>query len=194
MNHTGTITLYTERLILRRFTENDAPAMFANWAADREVTQYLPWKEYKSLAETQDYLREVTERYASPDFYEWCVVLKETGEPVGSCGAVQVNDDLRAVGLGCCLSRKVWGLGLAPEATQAMLRHFFETVGAARISAAHHEPNLKSGRVMQKCGMTYEGTLRKNAKDKNGNLVNTCVYSVLAEEYFARQKNVERQI
>lgn len=189
MNHTGTITLYTERLILRRFTENDAPVMFENWAADEKVTQYLPWKEYKSLSETQDYLREVTARYASPDFYEWCIVLKETGEPVGSCGAVQVNDDLRAVGLGCCLSRKVWGLGLAPEATQAMLRHFFETVGAERISAAHHEPNLKSGRVMQKCGMTYEGTLRKNAKDKNGDLVNTCVYSVLAEEYFSRQKN-----
>lgn len=41
MNHKGTVTLETERLILRRFTMDDAEAMFRNWASDPEVTKYL---------------------------------------------------------------------------------------------------------------------------------------------------------
>jgi len=41
MNHKGTVTLETERLILRRCTLDDAEAMFQNWASDDEVTKYL---------------------------------------------------------------------------------------------------------------------------------------------------------
>ena len=43
MKHIGTKTYETERLILRPFTEDDAEAVFHNWASDDEVTKYLTW-------------------------------------------------------------------------------------------------------------------------------------------------------
>lgn len=43
MPHTGTLPLFTQRLLLRRFTLQDAPAMFAGWAKDEEATRWLRW-------------------------------------------------------------------------------------------------------------------------------------------------------
>ena len=48
MNHIGTKTIETERLILRQFTVEDSQAMFENWASDDEVTKYLTWPTHTS--------------------------------------------------------------------------------------------------------------------------------------------------
>nr|MCR5718910.1 N-acetyltransferase [Oscillospiraceae bacterium] len=37
LNHTGTETFTTERLILRKFAYADAESMLRNWAADAQV-------------------------------------------------------------------------------------------------------------------------------------------------------------
>ena len=50
LNHKGTKTIETERLILRQFTMADAPAMYRNWASDPEVTEFLTWPTHASEA------------------------------------------------------------------------------------------------------------------------------------------------
>jgi len=55
-------------------------------------------------------------------------------------------------------------------------------VDAQRIESQHDPLNVASGRVMQKCGMTCEGTLRK-ADWNNQGLVDACMYSILRSEY-----------
>lgn len=64
-----------------------------------------------------------------------------------------------------------------------MIRFFFEEVGAQRIESQHDPENPGSGRVMQKCGLQYEGTLRK-ADWSNRGIVDACMYALLAEDYF----------
>ena len=49
MKHCGTQTIETERLLLRRFSKNDAGAMYRNWASDPEVTKYLTWPAHTSV-------------------------------------------------------------------------------------------------------------------------------------------------
>ena len=49
MNHKGTIQLETERLILRRFSMNDADAMFKNWTSDPEVTKFMTWPTHQNV-------------------------------------------------------------------------------------------------------------------------------------------------
>lgn len=49
MNLIGTVTLETERLILRKTIESDAETMFYNWANDSRVTKYLTWYLYESV-------------------------------------------------------------------------------------------------------------------------------------------------
>jgi ribosomal-protein-alanine N-acetyltransferase len=56
LNHKGTITLETERLILRRFAMTDAEAMYANWCADPDVTKYLMWPTHGSIDESRKVL------------------------------------------------------------------------------------------------------------------------------------------
>ncbi len=188
MRHTGTVELETERLILRKFTREDAPKMFQNWASDPDVPRYMTWKAHKSVAETEAYLDSIVAKYPE-NWYEWCVVWKETGEPVGSVGCINPSEEVQSIEIGWCLSRLYWGRGIMPEAANRVLRHLFEEVGANRVSSCHFLENPKSGRVMQKIGMTCEGTLRQNAKDNEGNLVDVKVYSILREEW--RERNAQ---
>ena len=64
MRHTGTQTIATERLTLRRFTIEDAENMYYNWASDPEVTKYLTWQPHKSVEETTEILQQWEEDYS----------------------------------------------------------------------------------------------------------------------------------
>ena len=72
--------------------------------------------------------------------------------------------------------------GLAPEAVRALIRFGFERMGLNRIEARCIAGNTASARVMEKAGMTYEGTLREREKIQ-GELRNMKMYSVLRREY-----------
>lgn len=52
MNHKGTVTLETERLILRRFTANDVENAFKNWTSNDNVTKYLRWETHSDISVT----------------------------------------------------------------------------------------------------------------------------------------------
>ena len=60
MKHLGTQRLETERLVLRRFTMEDAQAMFENWASDPEVTKFLSWPTHQTIADSRSVLSEWT--------------------------------------------------------------------------------------------------------------------------------------
>ena len=93
LNHKGTKTIETDRLILRPFTMDAAPAMYRNWASDDIVTKHLPWPPPPSVEVTKMVLADWTASYAKDDYYQWAIVLKENGpEPIGSISAVHIHE------------------------------------------------------------------------------------------------------
>ena len=64
---------------------------------------------------------------------------------------------------------------------------FFREIGFDRIYTSHAGENPASGKVMQKCGMIYEGTMRQ-ALNKNAGLQDKVNYAILAEDYFTSRK------
>ena len=160
MNHTGTTQLHTERLTLRRFALDDAQAMFDNWASDAEVTRFLTWPAHATTDVSASVLESWVAQYDQPDFYQWAICLRETGEPVGSISVVSCQDEVSALEIGYCIGRRWWRQGITSEALQVVIDFLFTQVGALRICADHDSRNPNSGRVMRRCGMTYEGTLR----------------------------------
>lgn len=52
LNHVGTITLETDRLILRRLTIDDAENVYNNWTSDSEVSKYMRWQPHRCIEET----------------------------------------------------------------------------------------------------------------------------------------------
>lgn len=183
MRHVGTRQLETERLILRRFTIDDAAAMYANWASDDEVTRFLTWPPHANVEVSRAVLQDWVQSYAESSFYQWAIVPKDnTGAPVGSISAVEVNDDIDAVQIGYCIGKSWWRKGITSEALRAVMDFFFESVGANRVGCKHDPNNPHSGMVMQKCGMRYEGTMRGAARNNQG-ICDVCWYAMLRSDW-----------
>ncbi len=168
MNKPGTQRLETHRLILRRFRAEDAEDMFRNWASDPEVTRYLTWPAHSSVDITRMILADWISRYDDGTFFNWAIVWKETGEVIGNIAAVSVFEPLETAELGYCLGRAFWGRGIMPEALRAVNVWLLETAGLRRIIAHHDVNNPKSGRVMAKAGMTFEGILHSAGRNNQG--------------------------
>lgn len=182
MKHVGTQTIETERLTLRRFTTEDAQAMFDNWASDSEVTKFMTWPPYEKVEWAADYLKYVSDSYTAQDSYYWAIVLKELGEPVGAISVVAVSEDANWIEIGYCIGRDWWHQGITSEALAAVINYLFENTDANRIQATHDIRNVNSGKVMQKCGMKYEGTLRQHGRNNQG-ICDSAMYSILREEW-----------
>jgi ribosomal-protein-alanine N-acetyltransferase len=184
MTHKGTVTLETERLILRRFTLDDVDAMFKNWANDPEVTKYLTWQPHGNPENSREIIKSWIELYDKPDFYSWAIVLKSTGEAIGSISIVHKNDDIHMVHIGYCIGKALWRKGITSEALCQLVRFFFEDVGVNRIESRHDPRNPNSGAVMRKSGLVYEGTLRQADKNNQEGFCDACYYAILADDYF----------
>lgn len=183
MEHKGTVQIETKRLVLRRFIPEDARAMFDNWASSDAVTKYLTWPTHSSVEIAQWVVNDWVSHYEDPKYYQWAIVPKDFGQPIGSIAAVKVEDEVAMIEIGYCIGEKWWGKGIVTEAFQALIAFLFENVGVNRIQARHDSQNPASGRVMQKCGLTYEGTLRKADRNNTG-ICDACMYSILKDEYF----------
>lgn len=181
MNHPGTLPLETPRLLLRRFTLEDAAPMFHNWASDSAVTRFLVWPTHADVTETRRVLTDWTAQYKNPDQYLWAIVPKASGEPIGSIGVNSYDEKPMVAHIGYCIGQPWWGQGLTAEALSAVMTYLFDTVGMRRIDAWHDPRNPGSGAVMRKCGMRYEGTLRQ-ADWNNQGICDACCYALLAAD------------
>ena len=180
MNHCGTQRLKTKRLVLRRLTESDAEPMFRNWASDPEVTKYMTWPAHSSAEISRMVLESWVRDYSRPDFYQWAIELD--GEPIGSISVVEINEAANWVEIGYCIGKNWWHKGIMTEALNAVMKFFFEEVGANRVSAVHDPNNPHSGGVMRKCGMKYEGTNRGSARNNQG-VCDTAQYAILRSDW-----------
>jgi ribosomal-protein-alanine N-acetyltransferase len=171
--------LETESLLLRKMRLDDAQAMFA-YASDPEVTRYVLFETHRSVEDSEEFLRFAVEGYERGDFGGWGIVLKKSGAFIGTCG-VDVNYEHARAELGYVLSREHWGKGLMPEAVRAVIRFGFRRMELNRIQARCIAENTASERVMEKAGMTYEGTLRESEYIK-GAYRDMKLYSILRRE------------
>ena len=182
--HKGTQWLETPRLILRRAIMEDAEAMLRNWASDRSVTKFLTWPPHDSIAVTRMVLEDWISQYRQDNFYQWMIVLKEIGEPIGSISVVRQNDQVEEAEIGYCIGANWWHRGLMSEALAAVIRYLFTEVGMNRIAARHDPKNPHSGGVMRKCGMIYEGTNRACDRNNQG-ICDAAQYAILRRDWDA---------
>ena len=182
MKKTGTQTIETERLVLRRFVMEDAPDMYRNWASDPEVTRYLTWPAHTGPEITSMILKEWIPQYEQGDFFNWAIIYKENSETIGNISVVKVQESIDAADIGYCLGRAYWGRGIMPEALKAVIDWLIEEAGMNRVAATHDRNNPKSGKVMQKSGMQYEGVLRQAGRNNQG-ICDEVWYSILRSEW-----------
>ena len=147
--------LSTERLILRPWQDDDAPALF-RYAQDPAIGPMAGWPPHTSVENSLEIIRSV---FSAPETY--AMVLKESGEPVG-CAGMLFGDDVHSKAInqneaeiGYWIGVPYWGRGLTPEAVRLLLRRSFEELGFSAVWGSYYEGNLQSRRVMDKCGFRF---------------------------------------
>ena len=172
----------TERLILRRWHENDF-ADFYEFASDSEVMPLAGSKPVKKTAEAQ---KEFVRYMKKGDCF--AIVLKENNKAIGS---IKFQKDIRrfrvdSLSIGYELNRDYWGHGYMPEALAAMMKYGFEQKKIEILGIGHFAGNEKSKRVIEKCGFKHEGTIRKGFMRYDGKIFDDEAYSITKEEYFGK--------
>ena len=196
MTHKGTVTLETERLVLRRFVIGDLEPTYYNCWNNPDVWK---WSSYDPMNSIDDVLSPNNiftdfwfAKYEKQNHYDWAIQIKETGNVVGRIRGMNPDDATQQVELAYEIGQPRWNQGLMTEAVKGVIDFFFNEAGFNRIYAYHASENPASGRVMQKCGMTYEGTMRQACICNNG-LFDKVNYAILAEDYL-KQKANERSL
>ena len=180
-NHLGTQPLQTPRLLLRRYTMDDAQNMFDLWCNDPEVTRFLSWGPHGTIDKTKRLLKSWKQRYEDTMFYNWCIEFE--GLPIGGIDLIMRSEKSLRAELGYCLSNRYKGRGLVTEAACAVLTFAFEDVGLHKICAKHDVENPASGRIMQKLGMRQEGYMKLDAQRLDGTYSDMVLYGILRDEW-----------
>jgi RimJ/RimL family protein N-acetyltransferase len=143
--------LRTERLYLRQLVGSDAEAVVAicgDWEVARRLSR-VPHPYGHS--DFRFFLEQVV--VLEPT---WAIVLRETNELAGVIGLTP-HPDGQSAELGYYIGHPHWGLGLATEAGQAIVRLGTEDFCYPRLTSVYHADNPASGRVLAKLGFKPTG-------------------------------------
>ncbi len=185
MNYIGTNRLETNRLILRKFEENDYKDMFKNYASSEKVTRFLTWYPYLNEEDCKKYLNEVIlKKYQdkNDETFVWAIVDKKTNEVIGSIDVIKLYKDYEIVEIGYCLSESYWNKGIMSEAFKEVINYLFNEVNVHAIKAKHNILNPASGKVMEHNGLIYNRNINEICKGKE----------VIAKEYKLINNNYKR--
>ena len=147
----------TERLVLRRPTLADAAACF-EYASDPEVTRLMDWPRHTGPGEPLKFLHRCHAGWNSGEEYTWSVTVKPADRSIGS---ISVRIRGHVAEFGYVLNRNFWRRGYATEAARAVVSLVERVDGVYRLWATCDCENMRSARVLEKVGLSREGTLRR---------------------------------
>lgn len=179
LNHKGTIEIKTERLLLRKFSRNDAEHIFYTWTSDERVAQYTSWYAHGSIDDTRAYVEYMVSRN-SPSDYNWIIELDN--KVIGSISVCYSDENLEIAGIAYTLGYAYWNKGYTTEAAKAVVKFLFEEVGYRKIIAGCDSKNIGSARVLEKVGMKREAVFREHIKRKDGTWGDDYQYGILKME------------
>ena len=183
MKHCGTQEIETDRLILRQFVKTDYISMFNNWASDDNVSKFLTWPTHTDPEISRRITENWVNSYDKENYYQWAIAFKiEKDNPFGSISVVNTDENTLTFEIGYCIGKKYWNQGFTSEALAAVIDFLFRNTDVNRIEAVHDINNPNSGKVMQKCGMIFEGMHRQGSRNNTG-LCDINYYSILRSEW-----------
>ena len=178
---------YTDRLIIREYKKTDIePYLHVVRQPEIYATTYGIPRSYSKLR-AKWWFKTIKQNRIYNFAYEYAVVLKETGNYIGNVGLINISTEHNKADISYFIDRDYMNKGYATEAAVEMLKFGFSILGYNKISGICMSKNPASRRVMEKLGMTYEGTLRSDLL-KDGIYYDIDRLSILKDEYFTNCK------
>lgn len=157
------IIFATDRLNIRRFTENDKDHFFS-LQGNPEVMQYI--RRPRTKEESDNFLSEKILDSSSP-YYDgyWAVEEKHSGIFVGSCVIIPIPDDEAKMQLGYSFLPAYWGKGYASEVALGGMNYFYTQTDLPEIYGVTETPNIASQKVLIKAGFQLFGSKMDGEKE-----------------------------
>ena len=173
------IVLEAEDIYLRYLDIKDKKAIFNNINNSENVLKYYVTNYYENIEDFD--IENMINRFKANQLYIFAIVLKENDEVIGNI--LQCNNPnivMNTVELGYAIGEKYWNNGYMTQALKLMINFMFEN-GVHKVVASHIPENLASGRVMLKCGMTFEG-IQKDDLYYHDQYWDTCNYYIINDK------------
>ena len=178
------VAIDTARLIVRPVAAADLPALLAV-NGDDEVTRFLPYPSWRSLADAQAWYERMSLLGARGESAQYVIVERASGQAIGTCLLFRHEESSARAEVGYVLGRRYWRSGYMTEALAALVDSAFSVLALRRLEAEVDPHNLASRRLLEKTGFTPEGLLRQRWVDK-GAAHDTIIYGLLRTEWQPR--------
>ena len=174
----------SERLTIRAPRPGDGQFVYP--AVVESLDQLSPWMPWvhpaPSLEDEEAFARRARSNFllrAELPFFLW---LKGTDTFVGGSGLHHIDWDVPKFEIGYWVRTKLERQGYIKEATAAITRFAFETLGARRVQIRVDDRNERSWRIPERLGYTLEGVMRNDAREAAGGLRDTRLYATIRND------------
>ncbi len=173
----------TERLIVKEWEEKDDKDLF-EMVSDLEVTKFLHYQPYQTLKEAKIRIKNIINSYPlNPFINNFAIMSKKDHKVIGDINISTYKPQAGgSVHIGYTLNRNYQGKGYATEAVIGVLQFIKKNKIAKRIEATHDITNIKSGNVLKRAGMIFEGIARKAGENNFHTRYDVVHYAILEEE------------
>ena len=168
------------KFFLRRPEPKDIDALY-DYRNDPNLVSWLGFSRGFSKSDIGDWIER--HRKSTEDIV-W-IIADSTDHCVGHIGLYKINQRNGTADIGICIgSASLWGGGLGERITRSVLHYAFQELNLRRIRAVIMEINVRSGKVLEKCGFTQEGVERE-AEYREGRYINMICFGLLKHEWKA---------
>jgi len=170
----------TKRLILRELKRSDCDSIY-EYAKLPEVGPNAGWEPHRNKNETMEFINYSLRKrdFGQPGIF--VIVHKETYKTIGT---IEIHSYKEFKGeIGFVLHPDFWNQGLITEAAKAVIIYGMEILELHRLQYCHFKENIRSQRVCEKLGFTFEGILRNKYLMYDGTVLDDYTYSITSDDY-----------
>lgn len=176
-NFTPFPVIETERLLLRRITNDDVNEIF-ELRSNPETMKYIPRPLVKNNDEALAHITMIDDKINDNTGINWAITLKDDPKLLGIIGYYRLQPENYRAEIGYMLSPEFHGKGIIPEAVNRLNRYGFDDLKLHSIEAVIDPGNVASEKVLEKCGFVKEAHL-KESEFWEGKFSDKVIYSLL---------------
>lgn len=173
------------RVILRRYREEDAPALYDAVIESRaHIRQWLPWVDtYHSIDDAIEFVRRQSGHWALSGHVGMAIFSRADGTYLGATGFTARNLAVPSFEIGYWLRQSAEGHGYMSEAVRLATAFLFDALGARRVFIRCDARNTRSKAVAERLGFIFEGCNRHDEIGTDGTVRDSLVYALVPEDF-----------
>ncbi|QWU15326.1 ribosomal-protein-alanine N-acetyltransferase [Paenibacillus sophorae] len=176
--------LETDRFVLRQLKQDDSREIFQYFSLD-EVTKFYDLESFTNIEQAEELIDRWNQKFERNQGIRWGITLRSESRVIGTCGFHGWMKNHYKAEIGYELTPEYWRQGYMTEVIQKIIEFGFNNLGLNRIEAFVEPENVGSRKVLEKIGLSEEGTLKEHFYWRN-RFVDTVIYAILKKDYKVR--------